>query len=96
MHISFSFNIKRTIPLNINKYKNPSKSKEKKFKSKRIYKTKELEETYLTINVYELIDDINPNISNKFIILQEEYKRKSKFNSDFNINLLSFLFKSKR
>jgi len=81
VHISFSFNIKRTIPLNINKYN---------------YKTKELEETYLTINVYELIDDINPNISNKFILLQEEYKRKSKFYSDFNINLLSFLFKSKR
>ena len=59
------------------------------------YTINELQNTQLLINVFEFLENISTNI-NVNTALPEEYKQKSNFNSFFQINLLSFLFKSKQ
>ena len=54
----------------------------------------ELESIYFFISIYEFLEDI-PNISNESLTsLTDDYKRKCNYCSFFQINLLSFLFKS--
>ena len=60
------------------------------------FRTKDLENIYLSINVYEFIDDIDINNLKEMNILPNEVKSKSKYHSFINIDLLSFLFKSKK
>ena len=57
---------------------------------------KELENTYLNINIYEFTEELDPRYFNHMNVLPEEIKRKSKYNSSFTIDLLSFLFKPKK
>ena len=60
------------------------------------FRTIDLENTYLSINIYEFTDDIDINILKEMHILPNEVKLKSKYHSFINIDLLSFLFKSKK
>ena len=60
------------------------------------FTVKELENTYLTINVYEFTEEFDPRYFNNMNVLQEEIKRKTKYNSSFTINLISFLLKPKK
>ena len=56
----------------------------------------ELENSYLVINIYEILDDISDPIEDLGNSMPEIYKQKFKYYSFFRISLLSFIFKSKR
>ena len=56
------------------------------------YTIEELENSYLLINIYEILDDISDSLEELGNGIPESYKEKCKFNSFFRINLLSFLF----
>ena len=60
------------------------------------FSVKELESTYLKINIYEFIEELDPRYFSQLNVLPEEIKRKSKYSSFFTIDLLSFLFKPKK
>lgn len=90
---------KKLSKLYINQGKNPIINlNTDDIKIKDEFKINDLKNTYLSINVYEFTDDMNININSlkQGHILSNEYKTKSKYNSFININLISFLFKSKK
>ena len=58
------------------------------------YTIEELENTYLLINIYEILEDISDSLKDLENEIPEIYKQKCKYNSFFRISLLSFLFKS--
>ena len=87
---------KKLSKLYINQGRNPIiDTKFDEIKIRNEFRTKDLENIYLSINVFEFFDDININLK-EIHILPNEIKSKSKYNSFFNIDLLSFLFKSKK
>lgn len=57
---------------------------------------KELENTFLTINIYELTEEIDPLTLNQINARLVDIKKICKYNSSFTIDLLSFLFKPKK
>lgn len=86
---------RKNFNLIINKGKEPIIPPEMLFEVNKEFTLKELEETYFSINIYEYIEEINTNL-NQICILPPELKSKCKYNSYFNMDLLSFLFKSKK
>ncbi len=86
---------RKNFNLIINKGNEPIIPQEMLFEINKEFTLKELEETYFSINIYEYIEEINVNL-NQICILPPELKSKCKYNSYFNMDLLSFLFKSKK
>ena len=86
----------KTFNLMINKSKEPIINSENIFEITKEFTIKELEKTFLSINIYEFIEENNLDILKKYNILPPELKNKCKYRSFFNMDLLSFLFKSKK
>ena len=70
--------------------------KYKQFRINNEFTLKDLEKTLLSIHIYEFTDEININIFNNINELPEEYKQKCKYKSFLIMDLLSFVFKSKK
>ena len=58
-----------------------------------VFKFEELENTYFSIDIYELLESI-PNVTMSMKTIPAELKVKAQYYSFFRINLSSFLFKS--
>ena len=82
--------------LMVNQGKNPVIEPKNIFEITNSLKLKDLLNIYLSISIYEFIDEININIFNQMNILPEQYKAKSQYKSYFKKNLFSFLFNSKK
>ena len=80
----------------VNKGKEPIINSENIFEITKEFTIKELEKTFLSINIYEFIEENNLDILKKYNILPPELKNKCKYRSFFNMDLLSFLCKSKK
>ena len=63
------------------------------FIEEKTYTLNDLENTYLSIKVYEFFDDITKSLNDTTIGLPDVYKQQCKYTSFFRISLLSFLFK---
>ena len=82
--------------LNINQGRKPIINESMIFQIQKDFTMNELEETYLLIYVYEFIGQININMLNSLNKLPEDLKRKCEYISYFKMDLLSFLFKSRK
>ena len=80
----------------INKNKTPIIDSKNIFKISKEFTLKELESTLLYIYVYEFTDEIDINILNQMNELPKEYISICNYKSAFNMDLFSFLFKSKK
>ena len=90
-----SIGTKMFIPIT-NQGKTPCIDESFKVNINKEFTIKELENTYLKINIYEFTEELDPRYFNNMIALPEEIKRKSNYSSSFTIDLLSFLFKPKK
>ena len=80
----------------VNRGKNPVIEPINIFTINKEFTLKELENLFFTITIYEFVDEIDINIFNQMNSLSEEYKSKSRYKSTFNMDLFSFLLKSKK
>lgn len=82
--------------LMVNQGKYPVIDEKNIFRINNEFTLKDLEKTLLSIHIYEFTDEININIFNNINELPEEYKQKCKYKSFLIMDLLSFVFKSKK
>ena len=82
--------------LNVIQGKNPNIDDKIKYDLEKEFKLKELEEILFSIDIYEFTDQININNFSQLYELPEENKKICKYSSFFKMDLLSFLFKSKK
>jgi hypothetical protein len=82
--------------LMVNQGKYPVIDEKNIFRINNEFTLKDLEKTLLSIHIYEFTDEININIFNNSNELPEEYKQKCKYKSFLIMDLLSFVFKSKK
>ena len=86
----------KSFKLNINQGRKPIINESMIFLIEKDFTLNELEDTYLSIYIYEFIGQININMLNSLYKLPEELKKSCEYISYFNMDLLSFLFKSKK
>ena len=82
--------------LNINQGRKPIINESMIFQMQKDFTLNELEETYLSIYVYEFIGQVNINMLNSLNKLPDELKKDCEYISCFKMDLLSFLFKSRK
>ena len=82
----------------INKNKTPIIDPKNIFKMSKEFSLKELQNTLLSIYVYEFIDESNMNVNalTQMNELPEEYISQCNYKSFFHMDLFSFLFKAKK
>ena len=86
----------KSFKLNINQGRKPIINENMIFQIQKDFSLKELKETFLLIYVYEFIGQINITMLNSDLKLPEELKRNCEYISYFKMDLLSFLFKSRK
>ena len=85
----------KNFKLNINQGRKPLIDENIIFQVQKDFTLKELKDTYLSIYIYEFTGQININTLNSLNKLPENMKMSCEYISYFNMDLLSFLFKSK-